>query len=422
VEVKNTIRKGLLAHASFGFGNGNILHHLSQSPKFNLPAYKKILQICQNYLNFNEVCLLLMHCNEDKHNILILCVISPSYRSLKEFWRETESFYSAHGSSEEFKELVKQEDSSESTILNYTTLNSEVKFHKDFWEVLLNTFDNREELKDIILKIEYDNVGYIHKFIVNANTASIESVFKILKQNFTNQQFTEIINSKGLFNMNLLQTAAMVLKVLDSYRFVWKFFRESCNSDAEFLESLKEVDTIGKNILHYCSYTSTREIFEFVIDELEMLATRSEIRKMLSRSDINGHSVLQCSALQNIAPELFESVWKVMRKYFDTSEIKNFIKNEGKTYRENLLLLAFMGYNLQMLELIWNEIKKLLSHDELIGYLQSMNNASKDLFEKTKSVKTGANKIGKDKVEWITSLFNGYNIKISEQLDFLLSN
>lgn len=316
---KNTIRKGLLMHGTFGFGRGNIFLHFSQSSKFNLPIFKKILQICQNYLNFSEICVLLKHCDEHKHSILHLCAISSSYRVLKGFWRETENFYSNYCSSKYFKDLVKQENLQGFNVLDYIVSNPEVSIHEDFWETLLNTFENREELKDMILKSNNkDNINFIHKLMTNVNPASIETVFKILNQNFPKPHFTEILKLKGEFGMNLLQTAAFSVKVIDYYRLVWKNVRESCNSDAEFLEMLKEVDNNGKNVFHYCSYTSTKEIFEFVIEELEKLATRDEIRNVL----------LECSLLKLNFPDLNQSVNKVMRKYFDFTEIENFKMNQ----------------------------------------------------------------------------------------------
>ncbi|KAL7012091.1 hypothetical protein ACKWTF_014623 [Chironomus riparius] len=408
---RTMIRNELAMHGTFSYGRGNMLHHLSISPKFDVSAVLGMLKIYKNYFNFDEICIILRNCNEYKHSILMLYVLSRQGLFAK-FWREIENFYSTNGSLEQFKELIKVEDIKECSLLHYAAINNDIKFHKELWDLLLKTFTNREELMDMILKIDQnDHFNFIHNFISNKlNAIAVEFNFKMLKETFTEAQYTAIISSKGPKTSNVLQTAAINSNSIEIHQILWKIIRESCKTDQEFLIILMDVDAVGRNILRLCAESNSSEIFEFFINELEKIASNEEIKKMMSHLDNNQVCLLQGLSMKNKDPKLLDTVWLVARKYLEKSEIIRIIEDDCP-FGENLLFLTFLLNDLKLAELTWNQIKKIFSYNEQVKYLKVKNKKGKNILERAAD-----KKIGNDKIEWVTNLFKEYKIVVHEQL------
>jgi len=55
----------------------------------------------------------------------------------------------------------------------------------------------------------------------------------------------------------LLQSAAWLSKVVEIHHFLWKLFKDFCETDEKFLEMVKEVDEVGRNILHIAAGNSS---------------------------------------------------------------------------------------------------------------------------------------------------------------------
>ncbi|XP_070508737.1 uncharacterized protein [Chironomus tepperi] len=404
---KITIRNGLLATGTFGFGPGNIIYHLSQSPNFNPQKFKIFLEICQNYLNFNDICGLLMHSNHKNDNILNLCIMSESYPALKDFWREIQIMYSTYCSSHQLKLFFKLENSKGFISLDFLVAHPDVNLHRDFWDILLDTIVNRDELMDLILKNDkLNNSNYFHKLMLNMNSAVIELVVDILQHNLTKSQFTEIIKSHGIKDLTLLQIAAVASKVIDVHRLIWKLVRQTCSSDDEFLTKILKISSDGSNILQYSAQGSTKDVFEFIIMELEKRITADDIYKMLIHRNIYGYSMIHYCVMQNLLPDLHTSVWNVMRRYLSKSDIVHLIQHVNDESGENILHSVVIKNSLQIVQITWNEIRQYLTYDEQIQYLKSVNKAGKNLLERVSELKT----IGKDKIGWILSMFQGFNI------------
>ncbi|KAL7012253.1 hypothetical protein ACKWTF_014716 [Chironomus riparius] len=143
---------------------------------------------------------------------------------------------------------------------------------------------------------------------------------------------------------------------------------------------LKELNEYGQNILQNASANASSEIFEFMIQKLEKIASRDEIRQMLRNSNKLNQNLLQPAARRNKSSELHKTLWKTLRKCFEKSEILQFIKNVDVD-GNNLLFNAVNGYKptKEIVELTWNEIKSFLTHDEQVEYLTMKRKDGKNL-------------------------------------------
>ena len=73
-------------------------------------------------------------------------------------------------------------------------------------------------------------------------------VLRKVKENFNEDQLRQVLKSKGFNGRNLLHTAVTTCSDINFHKFLWKISFNSCRSDGEFLEILKEVDSENDNI------------------------------------------------------------------------------------------------------------------------------------------------------------------------------
>ncbi|XP_070497755.1 MATH and LRR domain-containing protein PFE0570w-like [Chironomus tepperi] len=248
------------------------------------------------------------------------------------------------------------------TPLHVASYNKDTDFHIMLWKVLLETFKNREELKKLLdIKDQYGN-SYIH-ILVTCNTAEvIEYTLQKIKENLNDLHYQEILRSNGKQGLNLLHRAAVDSKEVKTHQILWQIFRDSCNSDHEFLEILQEVDEDGDNILNLVATFSTGEIFQFMITELNSFTSREEIRNLLRSLGYASRNLLQSPACQNECLGLHEVIWKILEIHFDSSEILLFIKHLDD-YGHNLLLNAIVKNTKEIKELTWNKVRKVLNNN-----------------------------------------------------------
>ncbi|KAL7012239.1 hypothetical protein ACKWTF_014709 [Chironomus riparius] len=398
------IRQGLMVKSSDRH-KGNIFYFLSKSTNLNAHKVQKLLKIMEKFLTATEIIELISKCEEDGQNILQVCVEEKSEKKLKILLTEIEKYFAVQNLPQNFKKLVKQQDGLQKNILYYAANCDKLEVHETLWELLLKIFEYRDELKDFVLQKDRSGNNFVYVLVeTNKNLAIIEWTFKNLKENFSDAQFQEILTSKGWMEMNLLQNAALWSKVIVIHQFLWKFFRDFCGTDAKYLEMLKEVDELGQNILQNAAWNLSNEFFEFMIQELEKIASQDEIRQMLGNLDKLNQNLLQSAASSNESSELHKTLWKTLRKYFEKSEILQFIKNvdvEGN----NLLFTAVNGYKpiKEIVELTWNEIKSFLTHDEQAEYLTMKGKDDKNL-------KQICSKYDKELSAWIESQIKYYKL------------
>jgi len=161
------------------------------------------------FLTRTEIFELMSKCNREENNILQTCILSGSKENLKILWTEIEKYFTDQNFPQNFKKLVKQRDKIDQNILYDAAWNNKIEVHETLWELLPKLFEDREELYDFILQKDLFKKNFVHELVsYNKNPAIIELTFKILKENFSETQFQEILKSKGFQEMNLLQSAA----------------------------------------------------------------------------------------------------------------------------------------------------------------------------------------------------------------------
>ena len=160
-----------------------------------------------------------------------------------------------------------------------------IEFHKVFWEVLLEFFENRNELKNFILKINKFGLNFAHSVAISCGSLSIvELIFNILKENFDNAQFQEIIHTKNNF-ANLFQSATKKPGIdVKRFEFFWNIFLNSFETPKHFLLYLEQ-DEINAKTSAFSSLSM--DIFEFIIDQLRKITTSEEFRIFLKHQISN---------------------------------------------------------------------------------------------------------------------------------------
>jgi len=109
---------------------------------------------------------------------------------------------------------------------------------------LVNTFENREDLKDLIMQNDKNKTNYVHCLVQSNEADVIEFSFKKLREVFNDEQYEEILNSKGYANRSLFQSA------LEVHQTLWKIYREYFN-DSQMFDIIKYTDDFGNIILTY---------------------------------------------------------------------------------------------------------------------------------------------------------------------------
>jgi len=230
-----------------------------------------------------------------------------------------------------------------------------LEHHEALWQTLLNNFENKKELKELILKKDLNENNFLHILVSNVNPDLIEFTLNILKNQFNDEQFREILQSKGKLERNLLHIAAKNIKNIKIHQILWKIFREFCKSDQEFLELIKEVDKNGSNVLHIAASASTAAIFDFMIASLE----KDEIKNLLGTFGYCDGNILHVATGRNKSLELHQKLWEIIQKYFSSSEILQMI-NYCDKYDDNILHNAVCcGIQKKLLSLLGIKLKNL---------------------------------------------------------------
>jgi len=302
--------------------------------------------------------------------------------------------------------------------LQYFMADENVKNHEKLWENLIKTYKNRGDLKKLLFEKDIEGDNFIYLLVIYNTADVIEFTINKFKENLSESDYHEFLRSKARLGRNLLQLAACYSTEVKTHQILWKTLRVSCKSDVEFLKILQEVDRNGSNFFGLTATFTTGEIFKFIQKEFEKIALPEEIKKLLKNLGFARRSLMQAAAKQNKSLELHEAVWEIIEKYFDSSEILQFIKHRD-ICGWNVLLNAIEKNTKEVKDLAWNKVKKNLIN---IGYEDNDNfkkcdeiiKKDKDIDELTKEEKCIL------KLDWIDSrntvkLFEDNNIELLMQ-------
>ncbi|CAG9802065.1 unnamed protein product [Chironomus riparius] len=279
-------------------------------------------------------------------------------------WNIIKNFFKCENFTHEFNRLARLE-SSEKLLSAYKNLDNfamdlnKMEFHETLWELLLRIF-NKEELKNLLICKNLNDINFMHALIANWTVDKVEFTLNQIKVNFNEEEMQEIINVKGPFERNLLQTALCESKDIEIFKTLWNTVRNSFESYETFLEFLCHSDSGENNMLILAVYFTTSEIFKFIIEQLEINLKLKEVKDFLYRLGFEHKSLLRAAAKNNTDIELHESLWKVIQKYFNSSEILKLIESTDESGNNFFFNTVFYN-NKSIVEISLNEIKKMES-------------------------------------------------------------
>ncbi|CAG9800736.1 unnamed protein product [Chironomus riparius] len=348
--------------------DGNIFHKLSCSVKIDGHKVQIFLKIIQKFFKMPKILELVKKFNDQDQNIFKVCVKAKNTENLKILWTELQNFFILNNTPQYFKEIINQEDSTGCNILHWTANCDQIEFHETLWNLLLTTFEDREELKDFVVHRNKSGDNSFHKLVMNQNNLEIiELTMDIYKKNFNDAQLQDILKSVGHLELNLLHSAAYESNVISQQQFLWKIYQNFYKSDQEFLKTLEEVDTFGRNILNIAAENSSNEVFEFIMQEIEKIAPLDTIKNMLK------------------------------------AQILEFIKHLDKD-GDDILFIAVGSNTRKILELTWIEIKSIVDPVEHVEYLKMKAYNGKNLLKKS----IDNQKYKKEVHEWVQKLMHEY--------------
>lgn len=325
---------------------------------------QKFTQILQKYLNSQEILDLMENCNKNGENVLHICVQRMDNNLLRMFWMIMENL---HPNFDEF--IAKTSSNQDFNILHFSAFCRKIDFHLTLWNLLFQTFNDREKLNILINQKDNDGFNFVHLLIKINKPEVLELIIIKLKNNFSEIEYQNILNSQDSLRKNLLQHAAVSTKELKTHQILWKIVQDSSRSHKEFLDFVTEMDKNSNQLLHTAACFTSREIFEFMIHELQKIASIERIKHILEPLGMADRNLLQLAASYNKSLEFHEFLWNLFFKYFNPYEIVKIIQFTDE-YGHNLFQLAIRFNSEEVVELTWNKIQNLMTQNELVEYLK----------------------------------------------------
>jgi hypothetical protein len=284
--------------------------------------------------------------------------------------------------------------------------------YKDLWKILLNSVENKEELKDLILKKDFDENNFLHLLVSNDKPEIIEFTLNILKTNFNDEQFQDILHSKGELGRNLLHIAAKNAKNIKTHQILWKIIQEG-KSDQEFLQFLKEVDSQKRNYFLIIACSSTFEIYELIIEKLKEVAGLDEVKNLMTSLDYRGENIIGIAVSNNKSLQFHEHFWKVIQSVVDTTEILNLI-NHCDDSGDNILHDAVYWNVKEIVDFTWNQNKTFIQiKEEQTEYLRKKGHRLHNLIQLSLENQSEDTEVH----TWVENLIKEYEIVFDQDED-----
>jgi len=359
---KNYVKDNLVSK----YNNLNILAMIVVNDHSKFQNFSAVLVVFQKYLSSNEIWEMI--CNKGQLNILHMVMLSNDAEKLKVIWKAIENFCEMHN--KPFYELLKPTSNfnKNRTPLFDAVFRNNIEFHKTLWELLKLAFKDKENLKEYILRRDENGNNCLHMLISYGDPNIIEITFEILRNYLYHSQYTEIIESKGYANRNLLQKAADISTNIETHRVLWKIMKNFCGSNEIFLDFLKETDDYDSNVIFIAANFSSSLIVKFMIESLEF-ASPEEVKYLLGQKTSFKRNLLQSAICLNKSLEMHSYLWEIVREYFEQAEIYKMVTEIDNTNR-NILELAHK-FNKPMKIFTWNEIGTVIPPEQHEEYLRS---------------------------------------------------
>lgn len=338
----------------------NILFCLVQSKISSISKIKSFFELLLSSMCDNDLIELMKQRNYKGWNILHAVIDSNDIEKLDYLWHELKTFMDSRNLKHMFKDLCIQKSSDQNNILHFSASSLNPNFHEIFWNHLLQeNILTLEELSQLIIQKDQKSINFVHSLVMMSNPCIIEKVFEILKNNLNEIQYLEILNSKGVEEKNLLHIAACSSKDIRTHKFLWKIFKDSCKSTDEFLKILEQTDENDNNIFNIAASFITKEILEFMDEELQKIASNDKIKELMCNLNIFMTNMCQLAAHNNKSLEFFEMLWSIIWKRFNSSEILELITHANKL-GNNFLIVTIAKNKKEVINFTWNIILKFL--------------------------------------------------------------
>jgi len=306
------------------------------SSSLNENKIKSYLKILQIYFKSDEIFDMIKNCNQYNKSILSVCFGTENKENFKNLWIEVEDFYGRQNSHQEFKDLVLTADKDGLTIMQKAAECLNLDFNEVFWKLVLNTFKNREELKNILINNEIWEFNIIHLMHQNSeNDKILQFTLQIFKNNFNDAQFEQISKSKIEMKVFLNIFSVKSLKDINYYQNMWKNFKFLIKCDEKFVENLVK-HCVHQNIEPYdLSKKSPCNVFIFMINQLEKFVSHDLIKKMLYNEE-EDLILLQSPISQDLTifSKTYFNLLKIIKKYYESLDLLKILKFINKNNKD----------------------------------------------------------------------------------------
>jgi len=383
----------------------NLLFCLTHSVKFSSESFQQVIQILQIYFDTDEIFELVEERDNNKFNIMHKCVVYKRARLLENVWNSLEILYKSSKNSERFKKLLSQKSGSGQNILHIATRIDEV-FHETLWKLLLNTFENREELKNLIMQRSDYCVCYVHFLSIFDTPEIIDRTFRKLRDSFSSDQCEEILKINSSRGENMLQYAINESADIKRHQILWKNFLNTFKSKEELLKVIKNVDQDNLNVLECIVYSSTAEVLDIIIKTLDESILKNDIKNLLAELGFCNGNIIHTATIHNKSLELHKKLWEIIQKYFISPEILGKIHHYDRD-GDNFLHNAVFWNKKEIVEFTWNQIKKFIkTKKEQSKYLKRKGHRSQNLLQMSSENKSKDQEVR----TWVENLTSEYEI------------
>jgi len=323
-----------------------------------------------------------------------LKIIKWTLKMLKEYFNDSQ-----------YHEIIQSRGEYNINLLHSSAIGRQnIETFEFLWEYFRTFFKSELEFWEGVNEVDEDGRNILNCATYKSKVEIFNFLINKLEQKYSNQEIKKMLRNSDETS-SLLYSAASN-NYFDVFETVWKTF-EKYFGFAEILEIVKKVD--DENAENFLFQVRESEIFEFAFEELETIASRDEIRNILSIQNKSNRNILQNAALNcfNYLAS-HDILWKTFKRFFNDSEMLLFIKNVDID-RNNVLHNAFFKlHDFQTVELIWNEIKTFMNREQQIEYLKMEGKDGKNLIEMFKSIYFYHNEAELQK--WIENLCSEYGI------------
>jgi len=115
---------------------------------------------------------------------------------------------------------------------------------------------------------------------------------------------------------------------------------------------------------------SSGEVFQVLIQELEKIASPDTIKEMLSHKNNKNQNLLQTAVYCNESSEFHKTLWKILRKYFEKSEILDFVKHCDR-FKWGIFSVDNCFGSFDIVKLTRKEVESFLTNDEKVEYVHT---------------------------------------------------